>query len=643
VGGRRDEVGRVRLRDELASTVDRYRVLVETTGTGYVILDEQGRVVDANPEYVRLSGHERLPEIVGRSVVEWTAPEEKAKNEAAVARCLENGLIRNFETAYVDKLGKQTFIEVNASVVGKDGARQILSLCRDVTVRKQAEDDLLRTLSVQEATLDSTADGILVVSTEGAVVSYNRVFLRIWRIPEALVAAKDDARLLSHVVDQLANPAAFIGKVRYLYSHPSESSFDTLKFKDGRTFERYSQPQRVKDTIVGRVWSFRDVSERRKLEDELQRRERLDSLGVLAGGIAHDFNNLLACIFGFIDIARSLNRDAQVDGHLQSALTGMERARALTHQLLTFAKGGEPVRTASRLFPFVKETVAFALSGTNLARSFDVPEDLWPSEYDQRQLEQAIDNIVINAHQAMPQGGIIKVTASNVVLTAGAHPVLPAGNYVRISIADQGVGIPPESLPRIFDPFFTTKEHGNGLGLATAYSILRRHDGVIDVESAPDQGAIFHLYLPAASHVAPEHEVPRPKRHVGTGVVLVMDDEALVRTIVSTMVRLMGYSVVEAQEGGEALRLFEAALRSGTPFKAVFLDLTVPGGMGGIEAAAAISQLDHQVPLVVLSGYADDPAMARPGDFGFSCSLRKPFAQEELVAVLESCLRHDGR
>ena len=378
-----------------------------------------------------------------------------------------------------------------------------------------------------------------------------------------------------------------------------------------------------------------DITEKKKLWEEAQKGQRIESLGVLAGGIAHDFNNLLGGIFGFIDLARMVSKEPQTVHYLEEALQAMGRARGLTRQLLTFAKGGAPMRRTGPLQPLLHETARFTLSGSNVSFRVEMPDDLPLCDHDPDQIGQVFNNILLNAQQAMPAGGVIEAKGTVVTLKAGEHPTLAPGSYLRISIKDHGVGMPPEIQSRIFDPFFTTKQKGSGLGLAISYSIMARHGGAIEVESEPGKGATFHLYLPASDRTAVAPGDPTGAFHCGSGTILVMDDEEVILGMLAPMLSRLGYTATCVKEGTAAVAAFTEARTAGKPFAAVLLDLTVPGGMGGKEAVGLLRAIDNTVPIFVISGYAEDPVMADPRKYGFTDSIAKPFTLGDLARLLE--------
>jgi two-component system cell cycle sensor histidine kinase/response regulator CckA len=632
----------------------------------------------------------------------------------------------------------------------------------DITERKCVEEELRRSNSILAGTLDSTTDGILVVDDKGRIASVNRKFLELWQIPEEVIASKDDNLALSHAMRYLKDPESFLKKVQELYNELEAESFDVLEFKDGRVLERYSIPLKVEGKSVGRMWSFRDVTKRKKMEEEQQifrslvehstdligiasldgkvfylnqagqrlvgldgleevrgmriqdfalekhliplqemltsisregkwtgearirhfktgtpipidnhgfiindeqtrqpiavaticrdisdrkrletemaRIDKLESIGILAGGIAHDFNNLLTAIFGNITLAKMYaNRQSEVYKRLEESEKAAQRAKDLTHQLLTFAKGGAPVKKTISLQELVKESANFVLRGSNVKCEFSFPGDLWSVEADEGQMSQVLNNLIINAAHAMSDGGTLQVYCGNVIVDKSDLP-LAKGKYSLISIMDHGTGIPKEHLAKIFDPYFTTKKKGSGLGLSTSYSIVRGHNGHITVESVLGIGTTFTIYLPASEEGKPLPRAEEERFVTGKGRILVMDDEEAVREVARGMLETLGYSVTLAKDGTEAIELYQAAMASGVPFDSVLMDLTIPGGMGGQEAIKRFQEIDPNVRAIVCSGYSNDTILANYQRFGFRAVIPKPYKLKQLSGTISDVL-----
>ncbi len=407
--------------------------------------------------------------------------------------------------------------------------------------------------------------------------------------------------------------------------------------KDGRMREIIISGTTFGDDFLA---TFVDITERKRIEEDRQKVEKLNSIGTLAGGIAHDFNNILAGLYGNISLAKGkLAKDFPDHPgfrYIEAAEKSMNRATALTNQLLTFSKGGVPVKESLSLNHLIEEVVQFNLSGSNVKPVISCPNDLWLALADQGQLQQVFGNLTINAKQAMPDGGYLHVLLENIEIPDNRQPGLQRGKYIKITLADNGIGITPEHLKRIFDPYFTTKQTGNGLGLATAYSIIEKHGGQISVTSQLGKGTTFTVYLQAAL-VQTLPAVPltsdAPLRQKAAKI-LVMDDEEMICDIIKAQLEDDGYRVETVPEGSLAVARYREALAEGAPFDLVILDLTIPGGMGGKDTVKEILALHPQARVIVSSGYAADPVMANYAEYGFKGIVPKPYNPSSLSNVL---------
>jgi PAS domain S-box-containing protein len=491
------------------------------------------------------------------------------------------------------------------------------------------------------AIASTAADAIIVMDSKGVITYWNSAAARIfgYSVEEAF------GRALHRLIAPARYRDAFAkGFERFRQSGQGPAVGNTLEFiavkKDGTEF-----PIEVSTSTIPvdgewyAVGIVRDISERKKTEQELVKLEKLESLGILAGGLAHDFNNLLAVILGNVSLALV---DTELTGQNFKRLADVEkavmRAQDLTRQLLTFAKGGAPVRQASSIREIIEDSCRFSLSGSNVKCEFFFAGDLKPVEVDAGQIGQVINNLVINAVQAMPGGGAIEVKSGNVIVRRQDTLPLAPGEYIRISVHDQGTGIPQENLAKIFDPYFTTKPKGSGLGLATSFSIIKRHGGYISAESMPGAGSTFQIYLPVSSGELPAEKMPEGAPVAGMGNILVMDDEESVRSVVGAMLTAVGYEYELAKDGEEAVELYKRARDKGRPFDAAIIDLTIPGGMGGKEAMQKLIKLDPKVKAIVASGYSSDPVMADCRAYGFTGVITKPYDLQTLSRTLRSVL-----
>lgn len=511
---------------------------------------------------------------------------------------------------------------------------QMVAEGRNITERRKAELALRESEKLLRQIIDLVPHFIFAKDREGRFILVNRAVADNYGTTVEALTGKSDAdfaRSAEEVEHFRADDIAVIdsGISKFIPDEPITNaegeirSLTTVKIPFS-----FSGRKAVLGVSV-------DITERKRLWEEAQKVQRLESLGVLAGGLAHDFNNLLSGIFGFIELARKASNDPRVAHYLDEALQAMGRARGLTRQILTFAKGGAPACRTAFIQPLVIETARFTLSGSQVSVTTDLPDDLPPCDHDPDQIGQVINNILLNAQQAMPAGGTVDIRGTVVTVTAEEIPPLAPGRHIAISFTDHGVGIPAEIQPRVFDPFFTTKQKGSGLGLAVSHSIVRQHGGTITVRSEPGKGTTFTIYLPISQkRVGPEKATRTPAGPTGTGRILVMDDEEMLLSLLSQMLERLGYSTVCVKDGAAAIAAFDAARTEGTPFTAVLLDLTVPGGMGGRETVARLRERDRKTPVFVFSGYADDPVMATPRKYGFTGSLAKPFSFEELARLL---------
>jgi two-component system, cell cycle sensor histidine kinase and response regulator CckA len=382
-----------------------------------------------------------------------------------------------------------------------------------------------------------------------------------------------------------------------------------------------------------------DITQRKRAEADRLILNKLESTGILAGGLAHDFNNLLTVILLNLELAQRLNLpDEKLACYLDDAMEACSAAGSLTAQLVTFAKGGAPVRKAMLLSGLIQESVQPALSGSNVRCEFSLAEDLWVAEVDAGQIGQVIRGIVLNAREAMPQGGMVLVRAENAVLSAQEQPSLAAGEYVRISIADQGTGIAKDALPKVFDPYFSTKHRGDqkgmGLGLTICHAVVQKHGGAIAVKSEVGVGTTFDIYLPAARKVRAGEKAPAPAVVPRRGRVLVMDDEKVVRKVLGLTLNGMGHEVELAEDGRAAIEAYKKANSLGRHFDVVILDLTVSGGMGGQEAIQELLKIDPDVKAIAISGYVDSPVILEPERHGFKGAVPKPFDVDTLQEIL---------
>jgi PAS domain S-box-containing protein len=440
---------------------------------------------------------------------------------------------------------------------------------------------------------------------------------------------KDSKRLVSNALRAIETGETF--SMDYYVELPS-----------GRSAYHHTTLRPVRDPS-GRVskvmGTVHDITERKRMEDELVKAQKLESVGVLAGGIAHDFNNILSSIWGNIDLAKmDIEPRDRAFASLDEAVRACHHAADLTARLLTFSKGGTPVKKPASIAKLIRAASDLALSGSNVRCEFDLPDDSLAVEVDEGQINQVFHNLILNAIQAMPEGGAIHVRAEKVLSSPHVESPLKPGEYVTLSIQDHGTGITKEHLHRIFDPYFTTKQTGSGLGLAVVHSIIAKHDGHVRVESELGEGTTFHIDLPACAAGLVETKPLQGDIVTGEGRVLLMDDDEMVISMAGRMLTRLGYHAGFARNGSEAIELYEQARESGAPFDAVILDLTIRGSMGGREVVARLREVDPEVRAIVSSGYSNDPVMADFEAHGFVGVIPKPYEIRSLSEALKTAI-----
>jgi two-component system, cell cycle sensor histidine kinase and response regulator CckA len=543
------------------------------------------------------------------------------------------------DVVMLDRDRRRRDVHVRAYAI-KNRERKVIGLVgvhTDITDRKQAENKLLQITKA----IDASSNAIGISDASGRHFYQNRALSDLFEYgsAEELQAAgggpavvKDPA-VAKDMFDTIVGGRTWSGELE-------------MVTRSGRVFPAYEIADAIKDgqgQIVGLIGIITDISEQRLLEEERLKSQKLESIAALAGGIAHDFNNLLQGVIGNLSMAKTeVSRPLDCLASLEEAERALQQSVALTSQLLTFAKGVKPVKKPMRLDRIIEDASRFALSGSHATCGLHIAPDLWRADVDEGQIWQVVQNIVLNASQAMPLGGPVTVTARNAPAGDAALPIgLPAGDFVLVSVEDAGPGIPEAHLARVFDPYFTTKEKGSGLGLATSYSIVRSHGGTIVVRSVLGKGTSFTFYLPAVVETAPSDvaaprpDVAAPRRGLR---ILVMDDEEAIRNISRRLLKALGHDAVLAPDGNGALQAYRDAAAAGAPFDAVILDLTVRGGMGGAETMKRLLAIDPAITGIASSGYSDDATMADHLASGFRAFLRKPYDLAQLRGTLQSIL-----
>ena len=662
-------------RDESQREGQRYRLITENTLDLIGEVSQHGVYTFVSPNHQELLGY-KPKELLGQNFAALIHAAEVDDVVEKFTDCVVGSIpfVCTFRLRHKD--GTWRWMEASAKPLDTATAAgatpyegQAIFVYRDVTERRETRRALAAESERLAVTLGSIADGVISTDLKGVVVHVNDAALALLGVQRTSFLGEplDEQIEFLDETTRLAtrSPVACALTTGEACALP-HSGHTLLHTTAGTDFAVAGNAAPIRDqegNTLGAVLVFRNITERRRTEQELLRLSKQESLGQLAGRIAHDFNNLLTVILGNLSLAKILL--APGDAALRRLVDTEKaclRAKDLTRQLLAFARGGLPVKKPLALEPQVRESTRLILQDANVPYRLNWPEALPQVNADAEQLHQLLYELLTNAMHATPLGGAIHVRGEMVELDAKSTLPLPPGDYVRLSVRDEGRGIPASQLPRIFEPFFTTKEHARGLGLATCFLIARNHDGFMTVDSEPSYGTTFYLYLPALPAAAPtlpplERPVsmqmaaltpeedayaplPIPPGSADTRRILVMDDEAPICELAAELLGRAGYAVGTAADGEEAVRLYQNAMGSGQPYDVVILDMTVRGGMGGREAVQRLLRIDPAVRAIVSSGYSQDATMSRYRDFGFCGVVSKPYSVSELTQEIEQAIAH---
>jgi len=635
---------------DLRAGEEKYRILVETTNTGFLILDHEGKVIDANAEYVRLTGRGKLGDILGRTVLEWTAGHDQERNAAAVAQCIKEGFVRNFITDYVDGNGRTTPIEVNAAIVGAGAAMRIVSLCRDITDRKQAEDALRENAQNYRTLMDSGQALIWVAGTDKLCTYFNRVWLDFTgrTLEQEMgngwtdgVHPEDFQRCLDVYV------RAFDRREKFSMEYRLRRSDGEYRWILDDGAPRYDSG----GAFIGYIGHCLDIADRKqaeaahaRLEAQLQQARKMESVGLLAGGVAHDFNNMLGVILGRAELAlMQLAPGQPIRADLMEIRKAAERSAALTRQLLTFARKELITPRVLDLNETVGDMLKMLrrLIGEDISLVWQPGSNLWPVNVDPSQVDQILANLCINARDAIAGAGKVFIETGNSSFDeafCAIHLDFTPGDYVHIFVSDSGCGMETDTLAHLFEPFFTTKEvgKGTGLGLASAYGAVTQNNGFINVYSEPGHGTTFKIYLPRhADKIAPKpREAPAQPDARGSETILVVEDERSILTLVTAMLKRQGYTVLAADDPGKAIQMARDYVG---PVHLLMTDVVMPG-MDGQALAKELQALYPHIRRLFMSGYTAD-IIAHHGVLDEEMHfIQKPFDIKALAAKVREAL-----
>ncbi|MEW6441013.1 MAG: PAS domain S-box protein [bacterium] len=639
----RDITERKRTEEALRLSEERFRAVIENLSDVVTIMGRDGmrRYTSAAQASLGYSPEE----LIGKDPLEMVHPDDLGFVSASMEEILLSaGAVRRVEMRVRCKDGSWRHVDaIGRNLMDNPAIAGLLITSRDVTERKRTEEALQEEKDFTGSLIQACPAFFITIDPDARVHTVNASMLQAFGYELEEIVGK-------YTMRTLVSPAYYEGALGFFEQlvQAKEPSYVVagVLTKDGRErlVEWHGRPVLKAGGEVDFVFALGiDVTERRRMEEEAIKAQKMESIGVLAGGIAHDFNNILGAIVLNISLAEmEVGRSGdgeRIFGLLAEAKKASLRAKGITQQLLTFSKGGLPVKKPLRIAETIRESSGLALAGSLSRCETDLPEGLWTVEADDGQIGQVIGNLVLNADQAMAGGGTILIRAENVTVgEEDADAALEPGRYVRITVRDEGVGIPPEHLHKIFDPYFSTKRQGNGLGLAVSYSIVQKHGGAILVSSRPGVETIFSVYLPASDRRPAGSGAPEKKPALASGRILVVDDDEMLLKAVTRALEKLGYRADACRDGTQALDLYDRACQEGPPIDVVLMDLTIPGGMGGRETMKKLRQIHPDARVIVSSGYSNDPILSSYAEFGFSGVITKPYRFEDLAEILRRVL-----
>jgi len=624
-------------KDALQVSEERYRHLFNNTPLGVYRTTPDGRFLMANPALLKMLGFSDLDELMTQNIEESATivgyPRDKFKEDLE-----KYGRVDGLEIAWRRKDESVLWVRESAVAIRNKDDKTLYydGVIEDITESKRAEQRLAESEKKYRTLVEQSNCMIYIFrhdklffvnNTACETLGYTRQ--EIYDMPLWDLVYQDDLSMMKELA----------------HTRPKDSNpiIARVVKKSGEVIDcQFSGGPVVFNNKKAVMGIARDITDIRRLEKEVQKIDRLESLGLLAGGIAHDFNNLLTGVMGHISLAKTrVYDDDELKNILEEAENASIMAKRLTQQLLTFSSGGAPIKESMDIKAIIEESTRFILRGSNVKSEFDFGLEISMVDADREQLSQVISNLVINAVQAMPDGGLIRIKARNINVYEDNSHSLNAGKYVYIEVADTGTGIPETMINKIFDPYFSTKEDGSGIGLAVSFSIVRRHNGMMEVSSTLGKGSVFKIYLPSVQSVPIKTKQPDQNVKLLRERILLMDDKAVIQRVASVMLKNLGYTVDTAMDGNQAVDMYRNAFHADDPYVCVILDLLVPKGMGGKEAVAKILDIDPNAVAIVSSGYSDDPIMANYKEYGFKGVIAKPYMIDGLARALRRARMSD--